>query len=431
MSFYIARNERFQLLVLKVKMRLNSHPMLRIAASKLRFWLWKLQVHFRSRLGWAAFDIHHTCWVNPDDIQFVYEDPRTTVVARKYANRGKVMSGDWDRLTNRFVDTDVYKGIRDHFLYGTPWRETQLYHRVVSEMKEGKVCYGCNDQVAYDKKCETLNRIYEDIKQNGYRMQSSIATEENDPYKGEDEISVCIGRDGDLLFEDGRHRLAMAKILKIERIPIKITTVHKLWHNFRMEIVNYTREHGGRIYQQLSHPDLASLPATHTSDRLELLSANLPVQSGIVLDIGSHWGYWSHRFDEMGFKCHAVESSVRNAYFLKKLCRAGGKRFEIHNCSVFDYDVSFKIDIVLGLNIFHHFLKDVGSFGKLTGLLNRLDMDAMFFEPHIQGESTMRGAYRDFSNDEFVSFILENSCLNSSKHIGQAQDGRQLYLLTR
>lgn len=431
MAFHLAKSKRVKRAVLKTKMLLNNYPAIKTFVSQLRFSLWRMQVHLRDRQAHPAFAADRTCYANPADIRYICENPQTTVVARKYANRGKVLAGDWDRLGGCFEDTDLYHGFVAHFLNKVSWPETDLYKRVISELNSGQVRYGCKSQDDYDIKCKELDEMFEDIKRSGYKSQKDIAAGEKDPYKGEDEISVCIGRDGALLFEDGRHRLALAKILGLKRVPIKITMVHKLWHDFRMEIVDYARTHGGKIYQRIWHPDLASIPALHGDERLEMIKQSLPCNRDELLDIGAHWGYWCQRFEEFGFECHAIESSIKNVYFMKKLRRAENKHFVIHNCSVFDYQGPVKFDIVLALSIFHHFLKDRGSYQKLIQLLRSLDMDAMFFEPHKPGENTMVGSYCDFNNQEFVDFILENSCLRSSKHIGQAHDDRNLYLLQR
>ena len=429
MRFHPAKSKGFQRAVQKAKMHLNSYPRLKSAASHFRFALWKTQMRFRTGGLPAEFDVHRTCYANPADIQYVYEDPRDTLVARKYANRGKIVDGDWDALNIRFENSDVFQSFREHFLESRPWPQTSLYQRVIKEMERGAVAYYCSNKAEYDAKLDRIDKMYLDIQKNGYRSQRDIANQENHPYKGEDEISVCIGRDGDLLFEDGRHRLCLAKILRIPRVPIKITMVHKKWHEFRMEILDYARTHDKRVYQHLRHPDLAAIPCLHGEERWQLMYPALPFTQGRLLDIGAHWGGWSARFEEVGFECHAVESSVKDAYFMQKLRRAENKKFQIYNVSVFDYQGPMEMDMVLALNIFHHFLKDKGSFEKLKDFLRRLKTRGMFFQPHLPGEHTMEGSYVDFDNNEFIDFVLENSTLNRSRLIGSAPDGRNIYLL--
>lgn len=51
----------------------------------------------------------------------------------------------------------------------------------------------------------------------------------------------------------------------------------------------------------------------------------------------------------------------------------------------------------------------------------------MYFEPPDPEEPQMQTAFRNFDSDEFVEFIIKNSCLRYSKQIGLAEDGRKLY----
>ena len=429
MSLHPAKSKYFQRAIQNAKMHLEHFPLVKSMASHARFALWKTQMSLRAVAFPPEFDIHRTCHANPADIQYLLEDPLNTVVARKYANRGKVVDGDWDSLSHRLEETDVYQAFEAHFLKDCPWPQTPLYQRVMKELQAGAVAYDCSSPQQYDEKLARIDKMYDDIQKNGYRSQQEIAKEENHPYKGEDEISVCIGRDGDLLFEDGRHRLCLAKILNLEQIPIKITMVHKKWHVFRMEVLDYAKTHDNKVYQHLRHPDLAAIPCLHGEERWDMMQKALPFRGGSLLDIGSNWGGWSSRFEELGFECHAVESSVKDAYFLRKVARAENKKFKIYNMSIFEYDGPLKHDMVLALNIFHHFIKDKKTFQKLKELLNRLEMKAMFFQPHLPGEHTMEGAYVDFENQEFIDFILENSTLNRSRFVGTAPDQRNIYLL--
>lgn len=67
--------------------------------------------------------------------------------------------------------------------------------------------------------------LYDKIKNAGYQSQKQLRT-----LRPWDEVRVCIGRNGDVLFHDGRHRLAIAKALEIERIPVVVTRIHKSWY---------------------------------------------------------------------------------------------------------------------------------------------------------------------------------------------------------
>jgi hypothetical protein len=85
---------------------------------------------------------------------------------------------------------------------------------------------------------------------------------------------------------------------------------------------------------------------------------------------------------------------------------------------------------VLALNIFHHFLKNEESYFKLLNLLKDLKMREMYFQPHLPNEPQMRGAYKNYSVEDFVAFILKASRLSRAEFIGSAEDGRRLYKLS-
>jgi len=62
--------------------------------------------------------------------------------------------------------------------------------------------------------------------------------------------------------------------------------------------------------------------------------------------------------------------------------------------------------------------------------LRGLKVKEMFFEPHHPHEDQMMDAYRNYSPDEFVAFIQENTGLKQAELIGHASDERPIYKLT-
>ena len=220
-----------------------------------------------------------------------------------------------------------------------------------------------------------IETLFHKIQQEGYKSQKNLYLEGNvqDPLEAEEEVTVSIGRFGDLLFSDGAHRLAIAKLLGIPNIPVKITVRHPEWIKFRDELLLYARDGGvtkdGTLYQPITHPDLSDLPASHGSeDRFQLIKNNSMVSHGRLLDIGANLGYFCHRFEEMGLDCYAVENHPPTLYFLKRLARAENRRFKIITESVFNSSEirTYHFDIVLALNIFHHFLKTQADYEKLV-----------------------------------------------------------------
>jgi len=272
--------------------------------------------------------------------------------------------------------------------------------------------------------------LFEKIKKTGYKLQSELPEMQGTSEQYYDEVTVSIGSDGKLVFEDGRHRLSIAKVLGLPEIPVIVATRHKKWQSFKVEIRAAARIEGGKVYAPLTHPDLRNIPSIHGHDRYDLIASRLPCHGSTFLDIGAQWGYFCHRFEEAGMECYAVEIDEENLYFLEKLKKAEGRSFTIVPKSIFEYDERREFDVVLALNIFHHFIKSETTYVQLGMLLRSLKMRYMVFEAHDPNEPQMMGAYHNYPPDEFVQFLQDNSCLRKAEHIGNAKDGRKLFLLS-
>jgi hypothetical protein len=183
----------------------------------------------------------------------------------KYRYAGAVVDGDWDQATVRFTDLDVYRAYEQHFVEGVPWHDTAFYDRVVSEIDAGNQQWGCTSRDAFDRRCEQLDELYEQIRTHGFLSQDELrASSLDDPFRTrirpkterfKDELSIHIGRDGDLLFNDGRNRLAIAKILDLDTVPVRVLMRHRDWQRTRDDYVR------GRVVDPAldTHPDLQYL----------------------------------------------------------------------------------------------------------------------------------------------------------------------------
>jgi len=147
---------------------------------------------------------------------------------------------------------------------------------------------------------------------------------------------------------------------------------------------------------------LSDIPSLYGDERFEIIKAHLPLQIGTLLDIGAHFGYFCHKFEEEGFNCYAAESDDRSIYFLNKLKIAEDRDFKVVYGSIFDYRDKTDFDVVLALNVFHHFIKEEETYYQLIDLLKRLDMKVMFFQTELPDSSQMLGAYRNFDSEDFV-----------------------------
>src|SRR3989304_147893 len=97
--------------------------------------------------------------------------------------------------------------------------------------------------------------------------------------------------------------------------------------------------------------------------------------------------------------------------------------------SVFEVNLfeNKKFDVVIALNIFHHFLKNKTQFVQLKAMLKNMDTNELFFEPHLYEEEQMENSYVNFTPSQFVDFLLQNTSLTKSEVIYTAKNGRTVY----
>lgn len=398
--------------------------------------LWLCHTHrFRRKCTSFVIDPNRTYWIDPARIELSVGSRALDRLAGEVPfpcplfERGKIVGGDWDLRYTRFEDMDVWHAFNHRFVERGQWIETAFYARIVRTISAGIPMWGCTSKEEFDARLQHTEQLFEDIKNNGYRTQKEIKDSLR-PFDDEDEVNVHIGRYGDYILANGRHRLCIAKILQLPKIPVKVARRHKQWASFRAEVLAYARK-GGKLYAPILHPDLSDIPAAHGHERMEIIKSHLPEKPGRMLDIGAHWGYFCHCFEDLGYDCLAVENSPLNVRFMEKLRRAENRHFEIFAGSIFDADISANIDVVLALNIFHHFLKEDTLHKELVTFLRTLDANVMFFETHKPDEPQMNNSYVNYSPEEFVQFVRSHGRFRTIENIAITPDGRTLFKLVR
>ncbi len=174
------------------------------------------------------------------------------------------------------------------------------------------------------------------------------------------------------------------------------------------DVEAYADTHGGRIYSAIDHPAFDHVAFQHGPERFNPIADNMPAGMTTGLDIGSHWGYFSHMLEGLGLKVTATEILPSYLDFLTRLKSLYGDKFEIWSQSVFEMKGAIKYDVVLALNILHHFIKTEKLHDDLTDFLNRLDCKVMFFQSHSVKEGQMSDAYRNYNPTDFCELIVEN-----------------------
>lgn len=181
------------------------------------------------------FDPFVVLWVSPGDIERVTGRPDAHKNA--WTTAGLVLDGDWDQTDERFVDSsEWYRCLFERYVDDIAWSETSAIQSRVVRVRNGeRVMDNRTSETGVFERCRYLDQLYTNIKNHGYQTQPELLAQGRGtpyekilPYKKHyHEVAVDIGRDGDLLFVDGRHRLSLAKILDADRIPVRVVAVHE------------------------------------------------------------------------------------------------------------------------------------------------------------------------------------------------------------
>ena len=109
-------------------------------------------------------------------------------------------------------------------------------------------------QELINKYNDKVDGLYDSIKKDGIWPPSKDRPEIDSMY-------VHIGRSGELLWTSGGgHRLFIAKLLNVDRIPVRVWWRHKKWQEIR-ERLYVDRSQWGKDWAKpyLNHPDLEDI----------------------------------------------------------------------------------------------------------------------------------------------------------------------------
>jgi len=184
---------------------------------------------------------------------------------------GRVQGGDWDadEHCHPIAETAGYRGLVQRFSEGRDWEETALYERAKSQFEDGRSPRGYEDIDTYrDERCAYLDDLYERIEREGYRPNRD-ATHDNpaaadnryeDAYVHHLEPLVVVGRDGEIYWTEGFHRLGIARILGLDSISVQVLCRHVEWQQVRDELATTSQDDRPESLDGYTgHPDLADI----------------------------------------------------------------------------------------------------------------------------------------------------------------------------
>ncbi|MFC6755683.1 MULTISPECIES: hypothetical protein [Haloarcula] len=165
-----------------------------------------------------------------------------------------LLDGEWDRhrvyddvwytrgfaepVRARFEDHALYRAMEAHFSGGVAWRDTDWYQWI---RDHPGVVGQYPDEERMRERLAQVDTLYEHIRSGQYRTQRELRDCEDVPLYSRPlpvpehyEVDVNIGRSGELLFNfNGRHRLAIAKLLGLDSIPVRVFARHEQWQEKR------------------------------------------------------------------------------------------------------------------------------------------------------------------------------------------------------
>lgn len=187
----------------------------------------------------------------------------------RWKHMGEVRAGDWDQSERTLEDLIKYRSVVDRFQNGTPWEETDIYREALERIENGETYWnGCRTVDDLERRVDHVELLYETIRESGFKSQSNLHGESVKSIalsgsfdRSKTDVAVAIGRDGEFLFVDGNHRLAIAHVLSVDEIPVRIVVRHEKWQKVREEVrqADDGSQLSARARRHLDHPDVVKL----------------------------------------------------------------------------------------------------------------------------------------------------------------------------
>ena len=159
----------------------------------------------------------------------VWVDPRTcTHMTRIGGARmsGVVHPGDWDRQVQPIGESVKIAACIAHWRDGVPWANTGIYDHMLAIVRRRGKADACRSLVDIIRRYQRMDRLYETIARDGFLTAHALGRT-TDPQLEPGGIVIHAGRDRAAIFSgSGSHRLAIALVLGLTRIPAQIGAVH-------------------------------------------------------------------------------------------------------------------------------------------------------------------------------------------------------------
>jgi hypothetical protein len=144
-------------------------------------------------------------------------------------NSGSVVTGEWSGATQRPIESDpILASSIAHWVDGVPWEETgeiERIERAMQRKRKGQLRPWTSREDVL-RRYRELDEAFLSIQREGrVRTQGEV---EPGAFRELGGIGMHIGPGGvPIRAGNGRHRFAIARILRIPRIPVRVGLVHR------------------------------------------------------------------------------------------------------------------------------------------------------------------------------------------------------------
>lgn len=231
-------------------------------------------VHFKYRT-WFNTQLNEIIYEHPpkpyepisvDPVQVEYQAKEV----ERYEGVGKIKSGEWDKpqYLQPIEDNYILRGLKQRFVENRNWANTVYYAREKEKINRNGQTRGYTSTEEFlETRCAYVDELFGLIRDEEYRpnFEADHDVPDQDARNTTTrrisrlEPLVAIGRDGDIYWVDGFHRLAIARILELESIPVNVIARHSNWQQLRELLQTSPIDHEALDF----HPDLSIQSTRH------------------------------------------------------------------------------------------------------------------------------------------------------------------------
>lgn len=196
-----------------------------------------LRKFYKIRFGKTAPSGSDIVYINPDNIPGSIRELDMPENCVRYG----ILGGEWDKKSSGWSDT-FWEGLWERFNESKEWSETQYYKTGTKRLCSKKSFGPLNGEQTvqnFENYLDDLDNLFNEVKTNGYDKKFPL--------------TVNIGRNGEFLLIHGNHRLMIAKILGLDRVPVRVKFRHEEWQKKRIKAFKNSKNHSTK---ENKHPDI-------------------------------------------------------------------------------------------------------------------------------------------------------------------------------